>query len=450
MYFILFINLIQKGMKKLFFAAIATVGLFSACSSSDDAIVENNSPVIENEGLMPINLSFGATKVQTRGTGTVGGGFKDYNGQVTDNFWEGQNVTVLMLEQGTLDLAKFEGEPIFNHDTLMAPTSVVSGIAYPKDDVVRYFPTQGAFDFWGYRLDGSEVEESLRQDNDSIKKSFVIDGSQDIMVAKAAPTDDDLDPDADIQKVQAYYATTHTDVLSKADANKRVFSAYSARAGVQPNLIFRHLLSRLQFHVIPGQQDATSIFIDSICIISKNTGDIIVAHKAENDAEVKRITWQDPVDSLWLKQRDTAPGTTAKDNLVKLTSVQPQGHLEDPADADTWIADTTRVGEALLVAPGMDKYQMVIMMHQITKLYHNPADHINPATGLPYTDEENVISTSYSYDSYKINNALDENKSYNVFITVYGLNDIKVSATLAPWQDGDPFDIHPEDEKFEE
>jgi hypothetical protein len=439
-------------MKKYFFIAIAAVGLFSACSSHDDddyVTSENPGGVELNDGLMPIKLSFGQTSVETRGTGTVGGGFKDYQGNVTDNKWAKQNVKILMTKKNSIARAEFhegQGDYIYDHELFIAPSAAIDGIAYPVNDSVKYYPTEKAFDFWGYRLDEAESGAPF-EDADSVKVPFIIDGSQDIMVAKAVPQlVDGIINDVDSVKAYAERSSNGVTHLTDNQAKARIFSAYAARAGVQPNLKFRHLLSRLKFHVIPGIEDGKNVYIDSIKVISRAKGDLIVAHTAETD-DVNRITWDETVDmdTLVLKERPTGPGATDNDPLVKLQSLQPQG----TGTGDTFAGDTIEVGEALLVAPGQSKYELIIYLHQATKIFYNPGDHINPNTGAPYTDAENTVDKDFTYTSEKINVALQPNHSYNVFITVYGLSEIRVTTTLAPWEDGEDFNIQPEDESFD-
>lgn len=450
-------------MNKYFFIAIAAVGLFSACSSHDDDFATNDSVggnVISDDARMPIKLSFGQ-KV-TRGTGTVGGGFKDIKNVTEDNFWAGQSVTIFMTDKNTLKPSEFNGIKIFNHEEFIAPSAslnVETGIALPANDSVRYYPASGAFDFWGYRLDDAiQSAPVTNATNDTTSIDFTIDGTQDIMVAKAIPSvgnDPVQSPSADTVKVMNY-SVANGNPIDATEAGKRIYSAYAARAGVQPELKFRHLLSRLKFYVKAGQFEAKDINIDSIKVISPVTGKLIVAHLGDEN-EVKRIVWEDTTDSLTLMQRDPSASNSKNANLVDLVPVKPTVKVANKNDWNTTEADSVEVGEAILVAPGIrdsqdpldDKYNITIFMSQNVRKYYNPSDHINPETGSPYTDDENVKKETYSNVSKAISRELEAGKSYNILITVYGLSEIDVTTTLVPWVDGEGFTIIPEDEGFD-
>ena len=441
-------------MNKYFFIAIAAVGLFSACSSHDDDFATNDSVggnVISEDARMPIKLSFG--QEVTRGTGTVGGGFKDIQGTTEDNFWAGQSVTIFMTEKNTLKPAEFNGVEIFNHEEFIAPQAsfnVDKGTAYPANDSVRYYPSFGAFDFWGYRLDDAVQSAPVTNaTNDTTSIDFTINGTQDIMVAKAIPsTQDTLDVIG--------YSTVNNNPIDATEAGKRIYSAYAARAGVQPEFKFCHLLSRLKFYVKAGQFEAKDINIDSIKVISPISGKLIVAHLG-NENEIKRIVWETATDSLTLMQRDGDASNPKNANLVDLVPVHPSVTVDDKSQWDPTKVDSVGVGEAILVAPGIrnsedpldDKYNITIFMSQPVRKYYNPSEHINPETGAPYTDEENVKKETYSNVSKAISRVLEAGKSYNILITVYGLSEIDVTTTLVPWEDGEGFTIIPEDEGFD-
>ena len=90
-------------MKKLFlFATVVAAGLFTGCSSTDDAISEAaNNPTDDVESnasqAIKINISSPVT-VETRGTGTVGG----VTGSVPaiSNVWAGQTIRAFMFTKG--------------------------------------------------------------------------------------------------------------------------------------------------------------------------------------------------------------------------------------------------------------------------------------------------------------------------------------------------------------
>ena len=425
-------------MKKHLFFAFAAAAVLASCSSHDDfdnysagtpqAPVDDNSP-------QEILLGVGAqANVATRGTGTVGGDHNDIDA-VDDNKWQNQRINVYMFNKYELNA---EGQPttafelatdadgaeIYNNALFMTPNGVTSGAARHIDalhettgDYKRsYYPMNGNFDFWAYRLDDAnyryeitysyktfdgaadEGYEEYKVDNQKMfstavvdateasvdwvkdnekdpgtvyhqvyKKTttnkvlnnagpavtsgtidqakitvpFIIDGSQDVMAASTELTLTDayklngetaVDPVAD--EVKDYYGETTFKNYARS-----LYSAKTARKGVQPNLKFQHLLTRFTFDA-KQMADATNDGVDDeavrikeIKVKSKVSGEIVAKYsnlnqdKQDTDPDYvptglnyvikSEMTINDgPAESLQLKKR---PGVDQNENLVALT-----------------------------------------------------------------------------------------------------------------------------------
>lgn len=410
-------------MKKYLFFALAVAGMLSSCSNDD--IVSDGGKINFDKDFVPIKIGIGQGKTTTRGTGTVGG-FDN----ATDNKWAMQKVNVYMLLKDSMELAVFDSqdqgfnEVIYNNAEFYTPDAAQTGIATPLSDSIKYYPTQGRFDFWGYRLDDAVVEEPVFTE-DSLTIDFKINGSQDVMVAKAVPSA------ADTTKL-------HQGGNDEAD---RAFSAFAARWGVQPDLQFRHLLTRLTFDVIPGGlstiDPVSPVIVDSIRVISPNQGTLVVASRGDVRGEKQAIIWKAATDSLTLMQRDTATAATAATNMIKLIpdSLVGRGHLEDPLDPNSaFIGDTVRIGEALLVAPDVTSYRLIIYLRQPSKLTLGSA---TPDADIPYIYKDDIKLSDSS--------AFQKGYSYKVQIKLWGLNDIKVTTTLGKWEEGETITLKPED-----
>ena len=288
-------------MKKYFiFAAVAAAGLLTSCSSSDD--------VAANEGQLPqyaegeqVPIILGATARAdvdvTKGTGTVG----DLAANTESNVWGGQHVWVYMMEKGSITPAKEkDSDPtgIYENTEMRTPNPSVDITGAARELVAvdnngmyqqyRYYPMTGNYDFWAYHIDDAGTDNGKPAPvvgTNDVTVPFQIDGTQDLMVAHAWPTPAEAS------------ALGHNDF----------YSAKAARANLQPNLTFQHLLTRLQFVVKGGNQktcgwvdtnndgdlDAvptagyyTGIFVKSIEVISRNTGEIVAAYtRTDKDAE---------------------------------------------------------------------------------------------------------------------------------------------------------------------
>ena len=413
----------------MFFFALAAAGMLTACSN-DDTLGGNGE---QNVSEQQIRLGVASSKVQTRGTGTVGG-MTD-----TENKWAGQTLWVYMLQKGSMDLAYYKtpadaaaaavGTAVFDNKEFKAPNaaaSTVSGLATTADGAIAYYPVSGNYDFWGYRVDDAvagtpDVKLVDDTDNevataDQATKRVVdikIDGSQDIMAGKATPSTDEV-----------------TKLGNYAD---NFYSAYAARKGVQPNITFNHLLTRFTFEVRAGSKatagagasgNTEAVRVQGISVESLTDGKLTVAYKGETKEAADLLTFTGNASPLKLQQRD-AGAADNNDPLVALKEVA----LTWPADANATVGDVLPVGEALLVAPGQTEYPLTIALAQKVKKNTTAADK---------EDMDLEQKATIKMDGVK---KFEPGKSYKVTITVYGLEEIEVTATLVPWVDGGSIDI---------
>ena len=429
-------------MKKLFLmGAVASLGLLASCSSDDDLSTGGNG----KDGLMKIKIGMGVqANVATRGTGTVGAVGAE------NNKWAKQTVNVYMLNKGTLDLAKFGEDPIYENTVLTTPADNASGIATELVENVpqyKYYPTtKTAFDFWGYRLDdandttatnqeGSATAAAIKSNKfvpytsgDSLLIGFKIDGTQDIMAGKAVPTQEEI---------------------AKCGGEENIYSAFAARRDVQPNIKFEHLLSRLNFQVLDGKDTETTdpdkaVKVTGITVKSKATGKLVIAYQGEattfENVSDQLIVDKDvdaEKDAALLKELKVmkrADAAALTDKLVDLTPVTPAWNNGMPM--------ATQVGEALLAIPA-NEYKITINLEQKVQV---KGDKSTPQEG-----DFEVKKYTYTAD---LKNTVNPNKgfepgySYNVTITVYGLSEIQITTTLTPWKDGGNIEMNPEDETF--
>lgn len=413
-------------MKKMFFFALAAAGMLTACSN-DDTLGGNGD---QNVSEQQIRLGVASSKVQTRGTGTVGG--------MTDaeNVWAGQTLWVYMLQKGSMDLAYYKAPAVggvatpdvevFNNKKFTAPdaaNNTKSGLATTADGTIAYYPVSGNYDFWGYRVDdaagATPVVKTVDDTGAAVEANvatkrvvdITIDGSQDIMAGKAVPSTDEV-----------------TKLGNYAD---NFYSAYAARKGVQPNITFNHLLTRFTFEVragskatagLPAGGNTDAVKVTGVSVDSKTTGTLTVAYTGATKEAADLLTFTGDASALTLKQRDAA----LADNNAPLVALEPVS-LTWTDDAAT-IGDVIKVGEALLVAPGETEYPLTISLSQ---------DVLEQLTGAKVTKPLEQKAT-IKMDGVK---AFEPGKSYKVTITVYGLQEIEVTATLVPWADGGSIDI---------
>jgi hypothetical protein len=278
------------------FVAVAAAGMLASCSS--DSLTAGPDPKIEptQEDLVPIEISVAtpmARSGMTRGTGTVGG-VEDGNdnavnndgttaGTPKTNIWAGQKINVYMFKKGSLNIAKFKDtDPtgIFDNavmDTPKASENKKEGRAHYVDPAVpatnryleKYYPLEGVYDFWGYRIDDATVNSGPAKNatEDLLSVNITVDGTQDVLGAKTVPATwenltteqkDQFDGADDAAKKAAYNA------YIAPGPNCKLYSASSARKKVQPRLEFNHLMTRLTFEAYPGNDNAKTVYVTGV------------------------------------------------------------------------------------------------------------------------------------------------------------------------------------------
>lgn len=414
-------------MKKMFFFALAAAGMLTACSN-DDTLGGNGE---QNVSEQQIRLGVASSKVQTRGTGTVGG-MTD-----TENVWAGQTLWVYMLQKGSMDLAYYKSPAVgttaaaetevFNNKKFKAPNTAdntKSGLATTADGTIAYYPVSDNYDFWGYRVDdaavgGAPVVKTVDDTGAEVEANVAtkrvvdikIDGSQDIMAGKAVPSADE--------------------VTKLGNYKEYFYSAYAARKGVQPNITFNHLLTRFTFEVragskatagLPAGGNTEAVKVTGVSVNSKTTGTLTVAYTGATKEAADLLTFTGDASPLKLQQRSA----TAVDNNDPLVALEPVSLTW--TDENAAMGDVLKIGEALLVAPGETEYPLTIALSQDV---------------LQKVGEAKVTMPLEQKATIKMDGAkkFEPGKSYKVTITVYGLEDIRVTATLVPWADGGSIDI---------
>lgn len=393
-------------MKKHLLYAALFVAALSSCSKDNDRVSQPNAEMTPDREEIKLTVSNNAAfSVETRGIGMVGGLSE------SENVWKKEALYILMTEQGTVNPVKPDyaytglGEYILNNVKVTAPDGVSSGLVTGNEDAVSpqvghfyYYPTKGMFDFYGYYVDdayGQTLE--LQRGADSISVQVEIDGSQDLMVAKADFAADDQD---------------NPELVGYG------YGAYAARRGVQPMLNFKHLLSQLQFEAInEGDNDLS---VDTILINSLYKATMNVAGKNHGN-----ILWS------------TEEGDTAK--LYVHNDYDDDDRNVDSLKAVELVKDATVYSEIgnLLVPAGFDEYTGEIHLVQTLKAT------VESGTTLKDTTVTARVEIPFSI---KLPAGFAAGYAYTVRIKVYGLSQIGVTANLTQWNNGGSFDVTPEDQ----
>ena len=511
-------------MKKYFiFAAIAAAGLFASCSSSDDAISEAPVNPIQETDFVPIKIGVAKPIASiTRGTGTVGGVVNGTDAANNDgsttgtplaNSWAGQTVNVYMFNHGTLDVAQFTNlasanptaQDIYNNAVLTTPSTGNTGVAdYLVDEndwttpgtaerYVKYYPMTGNYDFWGYRIDDATAADPAK-DGDVLKTVISVNGTQDVLSGVANIPANYAGLAGTLKDaVDAYAAANgiavNEDAYTAYKAN-RLFSASAARANVQPELVFSHMMTRLTFDAYAGSNNAKAytenggnatefdagtdtyqgVYVAGIkvraisSIDETNPTAPVVTYVdptkgtfeiAGTDAAFKpSLTWDDadaqavPA-AFELMKRDPNAATPANANLIPLIDVTDVDGNGDP-NYDTngaillWNTATdgsvkNTIGEAI-IAPSAAAYEIDIILCQkvVTKEEVVSGDPVDSETVKWSTIKKTFRA---GYDSANNTTFFQPGTSYNFSIKVYGLERIAITTTLTPWEFGENVDV---------
>ena len=277
-----------------------------------------------------------------------------------------------------------------------------------------YYEGTTTYDFFGYYVQdaavgGAAPEPTINGTNDGYELAITIDGTQDIMTAKA----------------DVGYAVSNRDTGKPGlgeDWNDRfAFSAYAARRGVQPILQFKHELTQLVFMVESGttfdtqtQLYVTGVKINKVpvnatlCVAGANAGTDTGAAVTITDVKNEQNEYTSSID---VRMADDEILTSA--NAIQVPNSG---------------ASAVAVGQPVMLFPEESKYSVTLTVAQ----------------GSAGSDVTAPIERDVKLD---VNGTtpFKPGFAYTVTFKVYGLEKIDITAELTPWQTGTPIDINTDD-----
>lgn len=383
-------------MKKVYlFPAIAVMAAMTACTKEPV-----NTTVPEDE-LVPVQFGLASPdySVTTKSTGGL-------------DLWNNTTLYVYGFDRAAAD---YSTPFIDNVSATAASTASISLTVINEETQESYYYEDGVnYDFYGYHVDDAATpeaatptpiivpEEGSTQESDGtvltkgVYIPFTINGSQDLMVAKA-------DPAVDI------VGTELEDV-----GTNRVYSAYAARRDVHPTLEFKHQLARFKFQIKSGATSGDNVYVTSIKILDqKQKGYLRVV--GETQGIVEATNGNDPVDFA-LMEKDT------DGSMKELTEVKPENPFVDGRTQDA-----TEVGESIMILPGGTSCEIALETRAegITTAIPEQTFTINASDLLKTGTEESAGASSFEAGKY-----------YTITIIIYGPEKIEITATLDEWEDG--------------
>lgn len=342
-------------------------------------------------------------KAASRGIGSVG------DLSTGTNQWNGEAVYVY----GIVSALEGDAQFVINGDEATAPTGTAKdALAWKATDKHYYYDGNNLYDFYGCHVDDAATDMAIPGGTNLAEKGFsvsvTINGTQDLMVAMP-----DKESDRTAEGVDPEVTTT-----------KNLYSAWSSRRGVKPNLVFKHVLTRLTFKAKCGNavayEEGKEVYITSVKVVdAKNKGTLTIIPTAGNQQVFTASDVAEDKADFSLMQGPTDPETSKE--LAPFEEVKITGNKDD---------DFVQIGVPMMLVPG-GEYSIVITTKQ-------DAD----GDGK-FEEDEQVLNPAPVKIS--ITDGFKAGYNYNVNLTVYGLEEIVVDATLTAWEEGGDIDIDPDD-----
>ena len=313
----------------------------------------------------------------------------------------------------------------FVDDAIADPAPVVT----PGSNPPTYNP-DGSADVPGGITHGKIVLEGL-----------ILDGTQDIMLATTDKEVDALARSRYFDRETYQTSELNDDDLGEYVDAKTVYSAHAARRGVNPDLIFEHQLSRITFYIKKGGTVPSSdITVAGIDLFDYYEGTLTIADGVSGlggDRGLAPVNtgtlnpgvidwdftdaWQDDV-----RYKDEVPEYPDAGLNKYVKTVRKADNPDYPITAADDIhpyKDYNRFGQSVLVFPGREKIDMVLRILQ------------NGATAPGYRPYKMHLEIENDPDVNGQPVLFEAGKNYNVYLTVYGLEEVRISVTLTEWDD---------------
>lgn len=399
-------------MKKQWLLAMCATAMMASCAKDKTIALDNGADGTPEEIILGAGQYLSAEveqgkpmKAASRGIGSVGD-------LAATNNWDGETVYVYGIVPALTGDAQFA----INGEAATAPegtagATVTSTLAWTAADKHYYYDGNNLYDFYGCHVDDAATTAMTIQPGTDLTRagfsvSVTINGTQDLMVAMP-------NKESDI---------TAGGVDPEVTDTKYLYSAWSSRRGVKPNLVFKHVLTRLTFQAKCGNATAyetgKEVYITSVQVKSvKNKGTLTIIPTDGNQQGFTASTVDTDVIDFSLMKAPSAPDTSKE--LETFEKVEIEGTKDD---------DFAQIGVPMMLVPGTE-YEIVISTEQ-------DAD----GSGNIDANEKGSITQKIT-----VADGFVAGKNYNVNITVYGLEEIEIKASLTAWEDGGDITIDPDE-----
>ena len=305
--------------------------------------------------------------------------------------WNQTPVFVYGLQNGKEGIT-----PVFENYSTVVPGegNAVLEIYQDAEKQAPYFYSEGfTYDFYGYHVGQATIEGETAVVDGEVSFEVTFDGSNDVMYAYANKAEDiKKDPTRNVREADAY-------------------SAWAARRNVQPTLVFEHALTQFVFKVRGMNEKSKNVTIKSIKVQSVDNGTLTVVGQ-----ELGFVPADVDATTLVLKNAD--------DTEFAAATVVPN---------ETFTAGGA--GASLMVAPGMES------LHVAVEMWNNQFD--IDLDDYIFDAAASAVRKTNSAESAGLT-AFEAGTAYNIYINVYGPEEIEITAELTKWKEGGDYTYDPD------
>ena len=355
-------------MKKILLFSFAVLAFAASCQKPQNDLFE---PDPLDDGT-PVKVMLGTNVLNATAKGS--GPLEQFDNTV---------LSVFAIDHASTNWTS--GDPFLLKNYSVTATG---GSSAPSLETDKYYKDNVNYKFYGYYVDNiAHLDNNLTIEQNAVTLPVEITGYEDILLATT------------IEKNDYKAAQDNAQLEGKTFNTNRVYSAYSARRDVVPNLVFEHMLTRLDFVFKTGEEvnPDTRVEIVGIAVKSVINGALTVAGAQKLE----------PADEV--------------ETALNLRYPTETDFLEMPNEKDG-VASFLPHSNSIMVYPKAGSYELTVKVRQSKKI---------GADWTPGSVETRTFPIALTSGSFKAGN------KYEVTVITYGLEPVVVGVELTDWALGD-------------
>lgn len=362
-------KIFERVNRPLLFS-VAAVAIAASCQKPQDNLLE---PDPLDDGT-PVKVLLGTNVINA--TAKASGPLDKFNSTT---------LSIFAIDKASTNWT--QGDPFLLKNYSVTTEANLTSTSTPTSiETDKYYKDNVNYKFFGYYVDDlPHTDDKLTVSAHAVTLPVEITGYEDILLAT---TDEEADY-ADAQNNNPKFNTN------------RVYSAYSARRDVVPNLVFNHQLTRLDFVFETGEaiDENTKVEVVGIAVGSVKNGVLTVAGEGQGLAPAN----ENEVDLPLKYPTETAP------------LAMPSAKGDNANFGDN--------GNSIMVYPKSDSYKLAIKIRQSKKVD-------DTWTAGPVEERTFAIALSGAA-------AFEAGKKYEVTVITYGMEPVIVGVKLSDWAVGE-------------